>query len=66
MKKNKLQVLNGGYKENVWMHDSNFSKEDIEFINSAFEAAAKEIGPEFKKLIWKRTPKSKPELVRVK
>jgi len=66
MKKQKLQVLNGGYKENVWMHDPNFSQEDIDFINKAFEAASKEIGPAFKKLIWKHKPKSKSKLVRVK
>ena len=66
MKKKKLQVLDGGYKENVWMHDPNFSQEDVDFINAAFEAAAKEINPAFKKLIWKRSAKSKYELVRMK
>ena len=65
MKRRKLQLLEGKQQENVWMHDPNFSQEDVDFINAAFEAAAKEINPAFEKLIWKRTPK-KSELKRVK
>ena len=66
MKRPTLQVLDGNLKENLWMHDPNIPQEDVDFINEAFKAAAKEIGPEFEKLIWNRTPTKKPELKRVK
>lgn len=64
--KTKLKKIDGNFQPNTWLHDpDSFSDEDVDFINSAWKEAAKEIDPVFEKLIWEPT-KRKAELKRVK
>lgn len=62
----KLKIIDGGYKENTWMHDPNIPQEDVDFINAAFKEAAEQIDPVFEKLIWNRKSKTHHKLHKIK
>jgi hypothetical protein len=59
----KPKVLKGHFEREIWQHDPDaYDAEEIEFLNSAFEEAAKH-NPAFKKMIWKRQRNGRPQIV---
>jgi hypothetical protein len=65
-----MEVIQGGFKEGVWLHDRNFySEEEIEDGNEWFRQLTNRYPQYFSWLmdyVWDIKPKSKTNLITVK
>ncbi|MDO9566878.1 MAG: hypothetical protein Q7J15_09080 [Candidatus Desulfaltia sp.] len=56
-----MKVVDGGYRENVWMYDPDIDDETLEIFNELFTKIAENGRPQAADLIW-HPNRGKPRL----